>query len=308
LLLAGTLLRAEVEWLEPPALLRLYLARFCTLLIVFGAAWFFARMVDLIIGQIQTTVDTRHSTFSRSVLPLASRVVKITILVFALTAVIGSWGYNTSTILAGLGIGGVAIALAAQKTIENLFGGVAVVGDRPVTVGDFCKFGERVGTVEDIGLRSTRIRTLDRTLVSIPNSEFSSMVLENFSQRDKVWFHPMLNLRRDTKPDQVRNILKSIRQILTEHPKVEVGAMPVRFVGAGSYSLDIEVFAYIRTADYDEFLQLQQDLLLRILDAISAAGTALAIPTQASISYSEVSDHQEPVRVEELAGARNRSQ
>jgi MscS family membrane protein len=305
LLLAGVFLRAEVEWLAPPALLRLYLERSCTLLIVIGAAWFLAKAVDVIIGQIRHRLEERRNTFSRSVLPLASRVVKITILVFAITAVIGSWGYNTNTILAGLGIGGVAVALAAQKTIENLFGGVAVVGDRPVTVGDFCKFGERVGTVEDIGLRSTRIRTLDRTLVSIPNSEFSSMVLENFSQRDKVWFHPMLNLRRDTKPDQVRGILESIRKILTEHPRVEVGAMPVRFVGAGSYSLDIEVFAYIRTADYDEFLQLQQDLLLRIMDAISTAGTALAIPTQASISYSDFSDRHEPARTEDLAGARN---
>jgi MscS family membrane protein len=305
LLLAGTLLRAAVEWLEPPALLRLYLARFCTLLIVFGAAWLLAKMVDLILGQVRSKLESRRGTFSRSVLPLASRLVKIMIFVFAVTAVIGSWGYNTNTILAGVGIGGVAIALAAQKTIENLFGGVAVVSDRPVTVGDFCKFGERVGTVEDIGLRSTRVRTLDRTVVSIPNSEFSSMVLENFSRRDKVWFHPMLNLRRDTKPDQVRNILGSIRQILTEHPKVETGPMPVRFVGAGSYSLDIEVFAYIQTADYDEFLQLQQDLLLRIMDAISAAGTALAIPTQASVSYSEFSNNHEPARTEDLASTRN---
>jgi MscS family membrane protein len=303
LLLAGTFLRAGVEWLEPPALLRLYLARFCTLLMVFGAAWFLAGTVDLIIHQVRARMNARRSTFSRSVLPLTSRVVKITIFVFAVTAVISSWGYNTNTILAGLGIGGVAVALAAQKTIENLFGGVAVVGDRPVTVGDFCKFGDRVGTVEDIGLRSTRIRTLDRTLVSIPNSEFSSMVLENFSQRDKVWFHPLLNLRRDTQPDQVRSILESIRRILSEHPKVEVGPMPVRFVGAGAYSLDIEVFAYIRTADYDEFLQLQQDLLLQIMDAISAAGSALAIPTQASISYSEGSNRPEPARAEDLANA-----
>lgn len=130
-------------------------------------------------------------------MPLASRVIKIAILIFAVMAVIGSWGYNTNTIWAGLGIGGVAVALAAQKTIENLFGGVAVVSDRPVAIGDFCKLGDRVGTVEDIGLRSTRVRTLDRTLVSVPNSEFSSLVLENFSRRDKVWFHPMLNLRRD---------------------------------------------------------------------------------------------------------------
>jgi len=300
LLLAGALLRAGVEWLEPPALLRLYLARFCTLLIIMGTAWFFANAVDVVIEEVRLRLIARRSTLSRSALPLISRVVKVTIFVFAVTAVIGSWGYNTSTILAGLGIGGIAIALAAQKTIENLFGGVAVVSDRPVAVGDFCKFGDRVGTVEDIGLRSTRVRTLDRTLVSIPNAEFSSMVLENFSQRDKVWFHPTLNLRRDTTPKQVRNILEAIRRILTEDPKVEAGALPVRFIGAGSYSLDIEIFAYIRTANYDEFLKIQEDLLLRIMDAISAAGTALALPTQASISYS---DHQS-VPAEELAGTR----
>nr|AEQ20298.1 putative mechanosensitive ion channel protein [uncultured bacterium CSLG7] len=299
LLLAGALFRASVEWLAPPALLRLYLDRICALLIILGTAWFFSRTADLIIEQVRLRLEARRSTLSRSAMPLASRAVKITICVLALTAVIGSWGYNTSAILAGLGIGGIAIALAAQKTIENLFGGVAVVSDRPVAVGDFCKFGDRVGTVEDIGLRSTRLRTLDRTLVSVPNSEFSSMVLENYSKRDKVLFHTTLNLRRDTKPAQVRSILESIHRILSEDSKVETGTLPVRFIGAGSYSLDIEIFAYIRTADYDEFLQLQQDLLLRIMDAITAAGSALALPTQASIDYS---DTHEPATVKELTG------
>jgi len=119
-------------------------------------------------------------------------------------AILSDWGYNAATILAGLGVGGLAIALAAQNTIENLFGGVAVISDRPVSVGDLCRFGDRVGTVEDIGLRSTRIRTLDRTLVTIPNAEFSSMTLENLSKRDKIWFHFALNLQRDTTPTSAR--------------------------------------------------------------------------------------------------------
>lgn len=301
-MLVGVFMRGGVEWLEPPALLRLYLARTCTLLIIIGAAWFFANSVDLIILEIRSKLESRRSTISRAALPLASRVVKVMIFVFAAIAIIGSWGYNTSTILAGLGIGGIAIALAAQKTIENLFGGVAVVSDRPVTVGDFCKFGDRVGTVEDIGLRSTRVRTLDRTLVSIPNAEFSSMVLENFSQRDKVLFHPTLNLRRDTTPDQVRTILEAIRHMLAEDPKVEAGKVPVRFIGAGSYSLDIEIFAYILTADSDEFLKIQQDLLLRIMDSIHAAGTALALPTQASVFYSEPLPNQPAAPTQDLAG------
>ena len=129
------------------------------------------------------------------------------------------------------------------------------------------------------------------------------MVLENFSQRDKVWFHPTLNLRRDATPDQVRNILDSIHRILTEHPKVEVGALPVRFIGAGSYSLDIEIFAYIRTADYDEFLKIQQDLLLRIMDAISAAGTSLAVPTQTNVFLTDGAANHE-ARTEQLTGGR----
>jgi MscS family membrane protein len=121
-------------------------------------------------------------------------------------------------------------------------------------------------------------------MVTVPNGEFSGMILENFSRRDKMWFHLTLNLRRDTLPNQVRNLLGSITQALKEHSKVEVGPLPVRFVGVGTYSLDLEVFAYVLTPDYDDFLQIQQELLLWILDAVQAAGTALAVPTQAYLS------------------------
>jgi MscS family membrane protein len=244
------------------------------------------RLVDLLIGHFGVVLRSKHQSFSYSVLPLASRVLKITILLLMIAAVLSSWGYNTTTIVAGLGVGGIAIALAAQKTIENFFGGVSVISDRPVAVGDFCKFGDRSGTVEDIGLRSTRIRTPDRTLVSVPNGQFSTMTLENFSLRDKTLFHFTLNLRRDTKPDQVRALLDSITRILKDQKKVEPGNLPVRFVGVGTYSLDLEISVYVLTPDGDEFMKIQQDLLLQILDAVEEAGTALAIPTQASVEYS----------------------
>jgi small-conductance mechanosensitive channel len=149
-------------------------------------------------------------------------LVKLTILLLALAAVLSDWGYNATTIIAGLGVGSIALALAAQKTIGNFFGSVSVISDRPVSVGDFCRFGDRAGTVEDIGT----------------------------------------------------------------HSEVETGALPVRFVGVGTYSLDVEIFAYVLTREGDEFLQLQQDLLLQILDSVEHAGTALALPTQASINYS----------------------
>jgi MscS family membrane protein len=175
--------------------------------------------------------------------------------------------------------------LASQKTIENLFGSISVISDRPVSVGDFCKFGGQVGTVEDIGLRSTRIRTLDRTIVTVPNGSFSTMTLENFNRKDKTLFHVTLNLRRNTTRDQMRALLESITKLLISNSKFETGALPVRFVGIGSYSLDIEIFIYVLTLDGDEFMQIQQDLFLAILDAVESAGTALAVPTQATIDY-----------------------
>jgi MscS family membrane protein len=286
LLLSVTVFRATMESLDLSALLRLWLTRALALLFFTGIAWLGMGIVDLAISRFRFAIAVKHQTFAHSVLPLLSRVFKITIVILAIAAILSDWGYNTTTILAGLGIGGVAIALAAQKTIENLFGGVAVISDHPVSVGDFCKFGDRVGTIEDIGLRSTRIRTPDRTLVNVPNAQFSSMTLENFSKRDKMLFHLTLNLQRDTTPDQVRTLLESISNILREHPKAETGNLPVRFVGVGAYSLDLEVFVYILTRSGDEFLTVQQDLLLWILDAVEAAGTALALPTQASINYS----------------------
>jgi MscS family membrane protein len=285
LLLSVSLFRGGMEWFGPSALLRLYLARVLSLLFFLGIFWLCCVIIDVIVRHLRTRLEAKHRAFSYSVLPLTGRVAKVIILLLTIAAILGSWGYNTTTLLAGLGLGGVAIALAAQKTIENLFGSVSVISDRPVSVGDFCKFGDRVGTVEDIGLRSTRIRTLDRTLVTVPNGSFSTMTLENFDRRDKMWFHSTLNLRRDTTPEQVRALMQSITKILKDYSKVETGSLPVRFVGIGTYSLDVEIFAYVRTIDGDEFMKIQQDLFLAIMDAVQAAGTTLAVPTQANITY-----------------------
>jgi MscS family membrane protein len=277
--------RAGMAWMEPSALPRLYLERALTLLFSLSLVWLSSQVVDLANRHVRSVLGGKFQTLSYSVIPLASRVIKLCILLLAIAATLDNWGYNTRTILATLGLGGLAIALAAQKTVENLFGGVAVISDRPVVVGDFCKFGDQVGTVEDIGLRSTRIRTLDRTLVTVPNGQFSSMTLENFSSRDKMLLHITLNLLRNTTPDQMRVLLASLTTILTTHENVETGPLPVRFIGVGTYSLDLEVFAYVLTPSFDEFLRIRQDLLLTVLDAIEAAGTALAVPTQANIGY-----------------------
>jgi MscS family membrane protein len=285
LLLSVSLFRAGMEWFAPSALLRLYLGRVLALFFFWGVFWLCSVIIDAIVRHLRMRLEAKHRDFSYSVLPLSGRIAKILVFVLIIAAVLTAWGYDTTTLLAGLGIGGVALALASQKTIENLFGSVAVISDRPVAVGDFCKFAGGTGTVEDIGLRSTRIRTLDRTLVTVPNGSFSTMTLENFDRRDKMLFHVILNLRRNTTPAQVRTLLQSITELVKDNPKFQTGPMPVRFIGIGTYSLDIEIFIYVLTLNGDEFNKIQQDLFLSIMDAVEAAGTALAVPTQATIPY-----------------------
>ncbi|MDP9168985.1 MAG: mechanosensitive ion channel family protein, partial [Acidobacteriota bacterium] len=276
-------LRGALEFASPSTLPRLFIERGLGLIFVLALAWAASVIVDLAGERWHAHLDPRVQSISYSVLPLGRQILKLSFYLFAVLGILAAWGYNTSTIVAGLGVGGLAVALAAQKTIENLFGGISVIGDRPVLVGDVCRFGDRTGTVMHIGLRSTRIRTPERTIISVPNAQFSTMALENISGRDKIWFHPILNLRRDTTTEQMSQVLAGFQKILDDHPKVEVGKLPVRFIGVGSYSLDVEVNAYVTTHDSEEFLALQQELLLQILKTLEAAGTGLAVPLQESV-------------------------
>ena len=283
--------RAALALARPSAIVRLYLGRALAMAFVLALAWGCAIVIDLVGERWRTRLDPRMKAMTYSVLPLGRQVLKLFIFLIAILAVLSAWGYNTTTIMAGLGVGGLAVALAAQKTIENLFGGISVIGDRPVLVGDFGRFGKHVGTVMHIGLRSTRIRTLDRTIVCVPNGQFSTMELENFSARDKIWFHQTLSLRRDTTSDQLRRVLSSARDILKQNPKVETGDIPVRFTGIGTYSLDVEVFAYVLTSDFDVFLGIQQELLLDLMRAVERAGTGLAVPLYESLN----AEHLAPI-------------
>lgn len=282
-LIAIGLFQAAVGFIEPPVLARALISRLLTGLTFLALAWLVMRVIDLVAAQVVAHMGRRQRTSASSVVPLGRRTAKVGALILAILSTLAAWGYDTTALIAGLSVGGLAVALAAQKTIENLFGGVAITTDRPVLVGDFCRYGTRTGVVEDIGLRSTRIRTLDRTVVTIPNGQFSSMELENFGRRDKIFFHPTLNLRCETTPDQLRMLIARLREILLAHSKVDPNPARVRFINIGQYSLDIEIFAYVTTSDFDEFLVVQEDLLLSILTAVEEAGTALAVPSQINL-------------------------
>ena len=284
LLISVVVFRACLVLVPTSALMRDYVTKLLTLLFVIGAAALVMRMVDVLSDQITSHLNPRERALSYSVLPLGVRFVKIIIFCIGVLWVLAAWGYNTNAILAGIGVGGLAVALAAQKTIENLFGGVSLIFDRPVLVGDFCQFGGQTGTVEDIGMRSTRIRTLERTLVTIPNSQFSTMTLENYSRRERMWFHPTLRLSRTTAPGQIRDMMEAITKILQEHPMVDASGVPLRFTKIADQSLDLEIFAYVLTPDGNEFLKVQTELLLKFLDAASQRNVAFAVPIAEALS------------------------
>ncbi len=297
LLVSVAVFRAFVEVVAPSAILRDYILKLLVLLTFLGAAALVMRFVDLIADQITSRLDPRQRALSYSVLPLGVRVAKICIFCIAVLAILAQWGYNTSTILAGLGVGGLAVALAAQKTIENLFGGISVISDRPVLVGDTCQFGGQIGTIEDIGLRSTRIRTADRTVVTIPNSQFSTMTLENYSKRDRILFKPTLKLRRGTSPDDIKRAIDGVVAILKNYPDVDPTDVPVRFTKLAPESFDLEIFSYVLTMDGNEFLRVQTDLLLKIMKMLEEINVVLAVPPTENIITSTNGMPDKPFRV-----------
>jgi MscS family membrane protein len=243
--------------------------------------WLVLRVVDFLGVLLLDKLEETGNRAAVAIVPLGRRVAKAFLLAIAGVVLLQNLGFNVTGLIAGLGVGGLAVALAAQKTIANLFGGVSLITDQPVRVGDFCRFADgKVGTVEEIGLRSTRIRTLDRTLVSIPNSDFSEFQLENFAVRDRMRLFAMLGLRYETSPDQLRHVLAGLRKLLAAHPKVTESPARVRFVNFGAHSLDLEVFAYVQATDWDEFLEVREDLFLRMMDVVRESGTGFAFPSQ----------------------------
>jgi len=247
---------------------------------VIAFSWLLWRFLREVMRSVRQRALLSGRTGTGSLMLLGERVLKAAIFVLAIFLVLGTLGFNLTTPLAGLGIGGIAVAFAAQKTLENLFGGVSILGDEVISIGDVCRFGDRTGTVEDISLRSTRIRTPDRTELFIPNGSLATMNVENLSRRDKILFNTKLGLRCETSPDQMRYVLVQIRRLLYEHPKVETEGARNRFIAFDESSLTMEIFCYVLTRDFNEFLAIREDLLLRTMDILAAAGTGLAFPSQ----------------------------
>ncbi|MFC4174188.1 mechanosensitive ion channel family protein [Microvirga sp. GCM10011540] len=278
-LVAVLVFRAGIESLGVSVVAR-YRAVFLGQILGFCAmAWLLWRTADAAGEVVLGRMSRRGQLTAYSAVSFMKRAAKALLVVLFGITLLGAFGVDVTTGLAALGIGGLAIALGAQKLFENLIGSLTLIADRPVRIGDFCRFGSALGTVEEIGIRSTRIRTLDRTILTVPNGEFSSLQIENYSKRDRFWFHPILNVRYETSRDQIRFLLRELRSMLLSHPNVSPDPARVRFIQLGPHSLDLEIFAYVHARDYDEFLEIQEDLLLRCMEVVERSGTSFAFPS-----------------------------
>jgi len=280
LLFAAIVHRMITTYFGLPLLPRFYYGRTIWALASMGFFWLLLRIATVVMQRFRAHAIGIGRTGTGTLMVLGERLLKALILTVAILAILAIFGFNLTTVLAGLGIGGIAIAFAAQKTLENLFGGISVLADEVIRVGDYCRFGDRAGTIEDISLRSTRIRTDDRTQLSIPNGAVATMNLENISRRDKFLFSPSLSVRPETSPDQLRYLLAEIRRLLYEHPKIETATADIRFTGFAASAWTVVITSYVLTRDFTEFTGVREDLLLRIMEIVSRSGTALAFPSQ----------------------------
>lgn len=268
-----------VYLLEPPLLYRTYYARFLAALLAGCLAWLVSVIADRGFDHAVNRRQTQHRG-GESILVLMQRITRIVMLIIAFVAALALFGVNVKTTLAGLGIGGLAIALAAQKSLENLIGGVSLLMDKAVHVGDFCNIGGRLGTVEDIGLRSLRLRTLDQNLLVVPNGLLAQMQFENMKARPKLLIDTTFSLRIETRVEQLRLVLDRVQSMLNEHAAIESGSSRIRVNDFAGAAFELELFAYGKTGDWAEFTAIRQDVILKVSEIVEAAGTRFAGPTQ----------------------------
>jgi MscS family membrane protein len=286
LLIAGFVFFHWAERIPVAIVARQTLLRYTGIVSVIAFVWFGLRLVDAL-SQLAIARMQRHQRRQVvSVITLLRRTFKILLLLFSGIGILDTFGIDVTTGIAALGIGGIALALGAQKTVENLVGSVTVIADRPAQVGDFIKVGDLIGTVEDIGIRSTRIRTLERTLVTIPNGDLSARQIENFAARDRYLFNPVIAVDYQVSSAKLREAIGIVYGVLVEHEHIAEGCR-ARLGRIAERSFNIEVFAYIDVLDFDASVVIREELLLTMYERLEEAGIGLAFQAQTVVFSQE---------------------
>src|SRR5262245_2745525 len=262
---------------------RQYYRRVLWFFLAVAAYWLITRITRDVSERIISRLTVSGRMGERSVVSLGRRVLEVLAFIIIGLIALNSLGVNVTAALAGLGIGGLSVGLGAQKTFENLLGGISILTDKALQIGDACRIGDQRGTVEDIGLRSTKLRTEERTVVTIPNGMVATAVLENYRQRDKVLFRQIVRLRYDLSSEHLRYILDEVRLVLKQNSRVENASSRVRLLRLAEYAIEVEIYAYILVRDYAEFLAEQEALIFSIVEGIERTGAAVALPSQSTL-------------------------
>ncbi|VAW61667.1 Potassium efflux system KefA protein / Small-conductance mechanosensitive channel [hydrothermal vent metagenome] len=248
--------------------------------LIIAVLWVMLGAVDFIMYRLASRMNKNGPNSAIVLLKPVSTTIKILIVSFGIISWMDNLGFQVTALIAGLGVGGLAVALAAQKSLENLIGSIIIYTSQPVRVGDFCKFGNTVGTVEEIGLRATQLRTLARTVVHIPNALFASGEIENLTRRDKILYRTRLRLSYKNTATQIRSVLAKVRELIDSHEFIDEENSRVRFLEFGEYAQELELYVYIKTRDFSKFLEYREDINLKIIDIVEAVGVELIVPVK----------------------------
>jgi len=271
-----------VEFLQLPVEpydLKKFASALLKALFILDVAWFFFNMVDLVDHYLNQWAARTTSTLDDHLAPLVRKTLRVFIVIMASLMAIQSFGYPITGVLASLGIGGLAFALAARDTVSNIFGSLMIIFDRPFHIGDWIKAGDMEGTVEEIGFRSTKIRTFAKTLISVPNNIIANMALDNFSRMPKRRIRLTVGVTYDTSPSQMREAVQKIRDLLKNHPAIDQEFFLVNFTDFGASSLDIMVYCFTTTTVWGEYLDAREEVCLKIMDTLEALGLEIAFPS-----------------------------
>ncbi|MBJ3776423.1 mechanosensitive ion channel family protein [Acuticoccus mangrovi] len=241
-------------------------------------AWLFWVVVTGGFSWLSSTPEGIKESLNASLVKLGARIVGAIGVLVILGAGATQLGLPVMSVVAGLGVSSLAVALAVRPSLENLIGGIVLFADQPVRVGDFCSFGSYMGTVEAIGIRSTQIRGLDRTLISVPNAKFADMEIINWAQCDRMLINETVGLRYETRPDQLRYVLTKLREMAHGHPRIESDSIRIRLTGYGDSSLNIGIRIYAQTREWNDFYAIREDVFLRVCEIVAEAGTDFAVP------------------------------
>jgi MscS family membrane protein len=234
-------------------------------------------IISYLFTELHRKLLQNSKTSLAATIPLLSKIIKSLIVICGALYALKTLGFNINAIIAALGVGGLAIALASQKTVENLFGGVVLAMDQPIRVGDVGKFGSFVGVVKDLGLRSTTIQTPSRTIITIPNASLSSDIIENLSFKDKTAFTQNIIIKYETPSVQLVEALKQIDNLMLKNNKIEKETARAKIIKFEPSGINLEVFAYILTTDLIEFLSIQQDMILQIMEIVQKQTSGFAV-------------------------------